>query len=80
MGRSDGCGRSDGHDDGATWLQLMPLEGGRMLHHLKSRGLGLALVRQAVRRHSGSIDVTNQRGAVFTVTLPGLGDDRAGVR
>ncbi len=35
------------------------------------RGLGLALVRQAVRRGGGTIDVgRGERGAVFTVRLP----------
>jgi two-component system CitB family sensor kinase len=35
------------------------------------RGLGLALVRQAVRRGGGSIEVGHgERGAVFTVRLP----------
>ncbi|WP_344678674.1 sensor histidine kinase [Saccharopolyspora taberi] len=34
------------------------------------RGLGLALVGQSVRRYGGSIDVTNDGGAVFTVLLP----------
>jgi sensor histidine kinase regulating citrate/malate metabolism len=34
------------------------------------RGLGLALVGQAVRRHSGTIEVVNDDGAVFTVRLP----------
>ncbi|TWH19863.1 sensor histidine kinase regulating citrate/malate metabolism [Prauserella rugosa] len=34
------------------------------------RGLGLALVGQAVRRCGGSIDVTGDDGAVFTVRLP----------
>ncbi|HEX6360312.1 sensor histidine kinase [Actinophytocola sp.] len=35
------------------------------------RGLGLALVRQAVRRGSGAIEVgRGERGAIFTVRLP----------
>jgi two-component system CitB family sensor kinase len=34
------------------------------------RGLGLALVTQAVRRRGGSITVENVDGALFTVTLP----------
>ena len=34
------------------------------------RGIGLALVAQAVHRLGGSIDVTNEVGAVFTVRLP----------
>jgi sensor histidine kinase regulating citrate/malate metabolism len=34
------------------------------------RGLGLALVGQAVRRNRGSIDVSTEDGAVFTVRLP----------
>ncbi|MFG1927329.1 ATP-binding protein [Cryptosporangium sp. NPDC048952] len=37
---------------------------------LIGRGLGLALVGQAVHRHGGSIDVTGDGGAVFTVRLP----------
>ena len=37
------------------------------------RGLGLALVRQAVRRGGGTIEVgRGERGAVFTVRLPGV--------
>ncbi|MDO5744390.1 MAG: sensor histidine kinase [Micrococcaceae bacterium] len=35
-----------------------------------SRGLGLALVRQAVARLGGSLEVDNDAGAIFTVTLP----------
>ncbi|SFB52398.1 Sensor histidine kinase regulating citrate/malate metabolism [Amycolatopsis marina] len=34
------------------------------------RGLGLALVGQAVRRYGGTIDVGQDEGAVFTVRLP----------
>jgi len=34
------------------------------------RGLGLALVTQAVKRRGGSITVENVDGALFTVTLP----------
>jgi two-component system CitB family sensor kinase len=34
------------------------------------RGLGLALVSQAVQRRGGSISVENEDGAVFTVVLP----------
>lgn len=34
------------------------------------RGLGLALVRQVVLRHGGTVDVTNDGGAVFAVRLP----------
>jgi hypothetical protein len=34
------------------------------------RGIGLALVAQAVHRLGGAIDVANEVGAVFTVRLP----------
>jgi two-component system CitB family sensor kinase len=34
------------------------------------RGLGLALVGQAVHRHGGTVAVTRDAGAVFTVRLP----------
>jgi sensor histidine kinase regulating citrate/malate metabolism len=37
---------------------------------LGERGLGLALVGQAVRRLGGTIDVGREEGAVFTVRLP----------
>ncbi|MCU1686331.1 MAG: Conserved putative rane protein [Amycolatopsis sp.] len=37
---------------------------------LVGRGLGLALVGQAVRRYGGTIEVTRDIGAVFTVRLP----------
>ncbi|MCK5892514.1 MAG: sensor histidine kinase [Aeromicrobium sp.] len=38
------------------------------------RGLGLALVRQIVERHRGSLHVESDGGAVFTVDLPGGAD------
>jgi sensor histidine kinase regulating citrate/malate metabolism len=34
------------------------------------RGLGLALVAQAVYRYGGTIEVSREQGAVFTVRLP----------
>ncbi|MBB5907678.1 ATP-binding protein [Actinoalloteichus hymeniacidonis] len=37
---------------------------------LGGRGLGLALVGQAVRRHGGTIEIGSDLGAVFTVRLP----------
>jgi two-component system CitB family sensor kinase len=37
---------------------------------LHGRGLGLALVARAVHRYGGNIDVSKDRGAVFTVDLP----------
>jgi sensor histidine kinase regulating citrate/malate metabolism len=37
---------------------------------LLGRGLGLALVGQAVHRQGGSVEVTQDGGAVFTVRLP----------
>lgn len=42
------------------------------------RGLGLALVAQVVRRYRGTVEVTNDGGAVFTVHLPfpGAAPDR----
>lgn len=36
----------------------------------RRRGLGLALVREVVRRHGGEVSVRNQGGALFTVRLP----------
>jgi two-component system CitB family sensor kinase len=36
------------------------------------RGLGLALVQQVVRRRGGSVSVSTEGGAAFTVRLPGL--------
>jgi two-component system, CitB family, sensor kinase len=41
---------------------------------LHGRGLGLALVAQAVHRYGGTIDVSKDRGAVFTVRLPQSAD------
>jgi sensor histidine kinase regulating citrate/malate metabolism len=38
------------------------------------RGLGLALVGQVVRRYGGTVDVTREVGAVFTVHLPGTAE------
>ncbi|WP_235933943.1 sensor histidine kinase [Paramicrobacterium chengjingii] len=38
--------------------------------HVGGRGLGLALVRQAVERLGGTLDVESDGGAIFTVTLP----------
>jgi signal transduction histidine kinase len=37
------------------------------------RGIGLALVAQAVHRLGGTIEVANEVGAVFTVRLPRRG-------
>ncbi|MDN6170775.1 MAG: ATP-binding protein, partial [Micrococcaceae bacterium] len=34
------------------------------------RGLGLALVRQAVARLNGTLEVESDGGAIFTITLP----------
>jgi len=42
---------------------------------LPARGIGLALVAQAVHRYGGSIEVTNERGAVFTARLPARAED-----
>lgn len=36
----------------------------------RPRGRGLAVVRQAVHHHNGTIDVSNETGAVFTNRLP----------
>jgi two-component system CitB family sensor kinase len=36
----------------------------------KRRGFGLALVRQVVDRHGGSVSVVNDGGALFTVRIP----------
>lgn len=41
----------------------------------RSRGLGLALLRQVVDRHGGTVEVHNDGGAVFVVRIPA----RAGV-
>jgi two-component system CitB family sensor kinase len=35
-----------------------------------ARGLGLALVQQVAARHDGTIDVSHDHGAVFSVRLP----------
>jgi two-component system CitB family sensor kinase len=37
----------------------------------RTRGLGLALIRQIVQRHGGTIDLSNETGAVFTIILRG---------
>jgi sensor histidine kinase regulating citrate/malate metabolism len=42
----------------------------KAVDRLIGRGLGLALVGQAIHRHGGQIDVTSDGGAVFTVHLP----------
>jgi len=42
----------------------------------EGHGLGLALVGQAVRRYSGTVDVGRDGGAVFTVRLPRQEADR----
>jgi two-component system sensor histidine kinase MprB len=43
-------------------------------------GLGLAIVRQVAEQHGGSVEVTNapDRGAVFTLRLPTLGQAGSG--
>jgi signal transduction histidine kinase len=33
-------------------------------------GLGLAIVKQYIAAHGGKISVSNNKGAVFTITLP----------
>lgn len=40
----------------------------------RTRGLGLALVRQIVQRRGGTIGLENDPGAVFTVRMPRLAD------
>jgi two-component system CitB family sensor kinase len=40
----------------------------------RPRGLGLALVRETVRRYHGQLTLTNDAGAVFTVSLPVASD------
>ena len=40
------------------------------------RGVGLALVAQAVHRLGGAVEVVNEVGAVFTVRLPRRGAPR----
>jgi two-component system CitB family sensor kinase len=44
----------------------------------RTRGLGLALVRQIVKRRGGTIELQNGPGAVFTVRLPRHGESPAG--
>ena len=46
-----------------------PLEGGARLIRVGAR-LGLVLVRQAVTRLGGDLEVESDGGAIFTVTLP----------
>ena len=36
-------------------------------------GLGLAIVKQYIKSHEGTIAVHNDRGAIFTITLPNAG-------
>ncbi len=43
-----------------------------------SRGLGLALVGQSVRRYGGTIEVSDSGGATFTVRLPRSGGQEVG--
>jgi two-component system CitB family sensor kinase len=45
---------------------------------LGGRGLGLALVGQVIERYGGVVEVSNDRGAVFTARLPTGPGDRAG--
>ncbi|MBA2698858.1 MAG: HAMP domain-containing histidine kinase [Nocardioidaceae bacterium] len=42
-------------------------------------GLGLSIVRQAAERHGGSVSVRNSKphGVVFSMRVPGRGEDRA---
>ena len=54
---------------GATNKAAPPRSGGR--------GFGLVLVRQAVARLGGELDVESDGGAIFTVTLPLVPDDHS---
>ncbi|HEY9195174.1 MAG TPA: HAMP domain-containing sensor histidine kinase, partial [Mucilaginibacter sp.] len=39
-------------------------------HKSNGTGLGLAIVKQFITAHGGTIDVHNNQGAIFTITLP----------
>ncbi len=51
----------------------------KVAQHAGSRGLGLALTRQACVSRGGWVQVRNEGGAVFTALLP-YGSSRAGLR
>ncbi|OEV08133.1 sensor histidine kinase [Streptomyces nanshensis] len=67
-GQSQGQDRDQGRDQGRD----------RRPVRSHGRGLGLALVRQTVRRHHGTVQIGSapQGGAEFTVRLPLTGEER----
>jgi signal transduction histidine kinase len=59
-------------DQGLIWERLFKVERGRPVKHKGSSGLGLAIVRELVELHRGSIRVRSEvgKGSTFEVRIP----------
>lgn len=68
-------------DQGLIWERFFKVERGRPVKHKGSSGLGLAIVRELVELHNGSIRVRSELGigSVFEVRIP-LYDSRPHVQ
>ncbi|MFD0676017.1 MULTISPECIES: sensor histidine kinase [unclassified Paenibacillus] len=64
-------------DQGLIWERFFKVERGRPVKHKGSSGLGLAIVRELVELHNGSIGVRSEmgKGSTFEVRIP-LHDSR----
>ncbi|MCH6162716.1 sensor histidine kinase [Streptomyces marispadix] len=80
IGASDGDGNHSSNGGGSSTASGTPGNPGNRgdLARGPARGLGLALVRQTVRRHGGTVEVGQgpYGGAEFTVRLPLSGGER----
>lgn len=59
-------------DQGLIWERFFKVERGRPIKHKDSSGLGLAIVRELIELHNGSIRVRSEigKGSTFEVRIP----------